>query len=336
VLSVCFGVGAVVALAWFLLHTGVALTLALGSATAAVALNHAVEGLVGRGLRRGWAIAAVVGAVTALLAGLGLLLFPPIVAQLTALWADAPALWTKLLHTRWFVRLDAQLHLVEELRASSPTASNAVYAIGSLVNLLAGVLAFLFLAVFMLIFGRDLVASLLVELTPRSRERWERMAGKIYRSVGGYLGGLLGICAINGILTTIFLAIVGMPFFLPLGILSGISSLVPYAGPLVVGAAISLLALLSGGAWMGLGVAVYFAIYGQLEGNVLAPWVYRRTAHVNQLVTLLAILFLAEFMGVAGAVLAVPVAAAAQVVIAEVLRFRRETAARPVPSGPPA
>ena len=63
---------------------------------------------------------------------------------------------------------------------------------------------------------------------------------------------------------------------------------------------------------------MYFVMYGQLEGNILAPLIYRRTVHVNPLVTLVAILFLAEFMGIAGAVVAVPVAAAAQIVIAEI------------------
>ncbi len=97
------------------------------------------------------------------------------------------------------------------------------------------------------------------------------------------------------------LAIAGLPFFLPLGILSGASSLIPYAGPLVVGASITLLTLVTGGLWKAVSVAVYFILYGKLEGNVLGPLVYRRTVHVNPLVTLLAILFLAEFMGVMGA-----------------------------------
>ena len=49
----------------------------------------------------------------------------------------------------------------------------------------------------MLVFGRDLVMALFAELKPASRQRTERIAAKIYRSVGGYLGGLLWICAIT-------------------------------------------------------------------------------------------------------------------------------------------
>jgi putative heme transporter len=328
VFTACFGAVSVVALVFFLLKTKVALTLTLGSALVAVALDHAVEALARRGLKRSWAIVAVMGALTALLVGLGLLLVPPIVSQLRALVADTPALWQKLLQTPLFMYLDARLHLQEQLRESGPAAVGAVNpllsAIGSVVTALAGLLAFLFLAIFMLVFGRDLAAALFAGLRPAGRERYDRMVAKIYRSVGGYLGGLLGICAINAILTTTFLVIIRMPFFLPLGILSGTSSLVPYAGPLVVAAAITLFALITGGGWTALAAAIYFAIYGQLEGNLLAPFVYRRTAHVNPLVTLLSILFLVEFMGIVGAVVAVPVAATAQVVIAEIVAIRRD------------
>ena len=66
-------------------------------------------------------------------------------------------------------------------------------------------------------------------------------------SIGGYLLGLGVICFTNATLTTTFLAIVGLPFFLPLGILSGLSSLVPYAGPVVVGTTVTLIAFATDG-----------------------------------------------------------------------------------------
>jgi predicted PurR-regulated permease PerM len=321
VLTACFGVVLVVGLVFFLLRTKVSLTLALTSALAAVAMDHAAAALVRRGLRRSWALAAVMGAVTVLLVGLALLLVPPIVIQGKALAAEAPALWQKLQDAPWFLRLDAALDLQERLRESGPAAMSLV---GGAVTLLAGLVACLFLATFMLVFGRDLLAALLAQLRPLRRESYERMAGKIYRSVGGYLGGLLGICAVNATLTTVFLVVLRIPYYLPLGLLSGASSLFPYVGPLVVGTTITLFALATGGPGIALAAAGWFVVYGLLEGNVLAPFVYRHTAHVNPLVTLLAVLFLVEFMGVAGAFVAVPVAAAAQIVVAELVSLRRE------------
>jgi predicted PurR-regulated permease PerM len=330
VFTIGFGVLLVVAAVFFLLRTQVSMTLTLGSALVAVAMDHAVEALARTGLRRPWAIVVVLSAVAALLAGIALLLVPPIVAQLRALVAETPALWQQLQETPWFVRLDGVLDLQQRLRESGPAAVGAVNpllsAIGGVVSALAGLVACFFLAIFMLVFGRDLVAAVFAQLKQARRESYQRMITKIYRSVGGYLGGLLGICTINAALTTAALAIVQVPFFLPLGIVSGASSLLPYVGPLVAGTGITLFVLVTGSPWSALAVAIYFLVYGQVEGNILAPFVYRRTSHVNPLVTLLAILFLVEFMGMVGALVAVPVAAAAQIVVAELVSLRREQA----------
>jgi putative heme transporter len=136
--------------------------------------------------------------------------------------------------------------------------------------------------------------------------------------------GLTLICAVNTTLTTIFLAINGVPFFLPLGILSGLSSMIPYAGPVVAGTVITLLTLITGGVWHALASLIFFVAYGQLEGNVLAPLVFRRTVHVNPLIVILSVLFLGELAGIIGAVIAVPVVAALQIMAREMLRVRRQ------------
>jgi predicted PurR-regulated permease PerM len=336
---VCFGVAISAGLVLFLLETKLALVLTVGGALAAVAMDHAVAALTARGLRRSLAIAAVLGGLLVLWIALGFLLVPPIVSQARDLSTEAPALWAKLQRSPLFATLDSRFHFLDQLRDAVPGAATALRtAVGGLVSALAALLAFAFLAVFMLVFGRDLVAAFLTEVvSPTARERTVRVAANIYRAMGGYLGGLLGICAINATLTTVLLVVLRTPFFLPLGIVSGASSLVPYAGPLVAGATVTAFVLVTGGAWKALAAAVFFVLYGQLEGNVLAPLVYRRTLNVNPLVTLLAILFLAELMGIAGAILAVPAAAAVQIVGREVLAFRRSRAAHGdpgTPSGP--
>jgi predicted PurR-regulated permease PerM len=92
----------------------------------------------------------------------------------------------------------------------------------------------------------------------------------------------------------------------------------------VAGATISLMALVTMGLWKGIACVIYFVVYGQLEGNVLGPLVFRRTVHVNPLVVTLSILFFGEIFGLVGAVLAVPITAALQIVVRELLRVRRE------------
>jgi predicted PurR-regulated permease PerM len=199
-----------------------------------------------------------------------------------------------------------------------------VLAIGGVVGLVGGAITVFFLVGFMLAFGGDLLKRLLDLAKPEHRLRYVRVLRNVYRATGGYLSGLTLICTINATLTTAVLALVGVPYFLPLGILSGFSSMVPYAGPVVAGAFITLLTWATGGMWLALAVLAYFVLYGQLEGNVLAPLIFRRTVHVNPLIILLAVLFCAELAGIVGAVVAVPVAATLQIIIREILLFRQE------------
>jgi predicted PurR-regulated permease PerM len=181
-----------------------------------------------------------------------------------------------------------------------------------------------FLTVFMLIFGGRVIQAMLAETRQERRPIYASVVRKIYRSIGGYLSGLTLICTINATLTTVFLAIVRVPFFLPLGILSGASSTVPYAGPLVTGTLISLIALVTKGVPYGVASGIYFILYGQLEGNVLSPLIFRRTVHVNPLVVTVSVLFLGEMAGIMGAIVAVPAVAALQIIVREILRERRE------------
>jgi len=176
----------------------------------------------------------------------------------------------------------------------------------------------------MLAFGGRLVSAALAEATPARRERYQRILTKIYDSIGGYIGGLLLIATVNACCTTVFLAINRVPFFLPLGITSGLLSLIPYLGPAVMAIFTSLISLVTGGVWHAVASASYFILYGQFEGQVLSPMVYRRAVKLNPLIAVLSVLFFVDLAGIPGAVIAVPAAATAQVLVRELLAIRRE------------
>jgi predicted PurR-regulated permease PerM len=316
----------------------------------AVALDHLVVMLERRGVRRWMAVAVVMAGLLGIIVGLGFTLIPPAVAQLRQLVSGAPGFIRAARGSRLFHVLDLRFHIADRVQDAEQhlpemlegAASPLLAAVGGVLSSVAATVTVLFLVAFMLIFGKRLVRAVLVEARTEHRALYEDVVQKIYHSIGGYLGGLLLICSINATLTTAFLAILELPFFLPLGILSGMSSMVPYAGPFVVGLLISVLALITTGFWHGVAAAIYFIAYGQLEGNVLSPLVFRRTVHVNPLVVTLSILFFGEIAGVIGAIVAVPVIAALQIIVREILRIRREqlklaragTTTRPPPAAP--
>jgi putative heme transporter len=332
VFTVAFGVTIVVAIIAAAWNAILAVALTGAALLIAVALDHPVRLLERRKVKRPLAIAIVTLAGLGLIVGFGFTLIPPAIDQGKALVHDAPQFVRSARGSSLFRTLDARFHVADYLLEAERkipemlggAATPILNALGDVLSGIAAAVTIAFLVVFMLIFGGRLINAALAEARAERREMYEDVLRKIYRSIGGYLGGLTLICTVNATLTTSFLAIDSVPFFLPLGIISGMSSMIPYAGPFVAGTGISLIALFTQGFWHGLASAIYFIVYGVLEGNVLAPLIFRRTVHVNPLVVTLSILFLGEIAGIMGAIVAVPVVATLQIVLRELLRIRRE------------
>lgn len=332
VLTVCLTTLALATVVFVIIQTRLAVALTLAAVLVSVAVNHAIELLQRRGLRRWLAISLIVLTIALLLVGFSLLVIPPAINQGKALIAEFPHLLDRLRNTSVYQTLDSRFQIQTQFRQLSDqmyghlqtALAPALKAIGGLLSVIAGTATVFFLVIFMLGFGEPLVKAALAEAMPSRRQRYQRILRKIYDSIGGYLAGLTLICTVNACLTTVFLAITRMPFFLPLGIVSGLSSLIPFVGPLVMGTLITVLAFLTGGPSRALVTAIYFVAYGQLEGQVLSPIVYRRTVNVNPLITLLSVLFFVELAGIAGAIIAVPIAASLQILLREFLAIRRE------------
>ena len=320
------------ALVMALSHALLAITLTTTALLLAIALDHVVVMLTRRRVPRPLAIAIVMLGVLGAQTGLGFTIIPPAISQGKALVQSAPGYVKSLRANRMFQIVDKRLDLSSKVIAVEKKAPEVLEgaaapilsAVGGIISLVAATVSIFFLTVFMLIFGGRLVHAILAEARPERGAVYRSVVRKIYQSVGGYVGGLILICTINATLTTIFLAINGVPFFLPLGIISGFSSTIPYAGAFVAGAGITLISFVTGGSWHGLASVAYFVAYGQLEGNVLGPLIFRRTTHVNPLVVTLSVLFLGEIGGIIGAIVAVPVVAALQIILGEVLRQRRQ------------
>jgi predicted PurR-regulated permease PerM len=158
-----------------------------------------------------------------------------------------------------------------------------------------------------------------------SQPRWRAVGRDIYRTVGGYVTGNLLISLIAGSLTTLVLLVMGVPYAVALGLIVAILDLIPLAGAtiamLIIGTVAFLHTIVAG-----VVVVIFFLIYQQLENQVLQPVVYNRTVRLSPLVILLAVLLGAAIAGILGALAAIPVAGAIQVLIVDYLRARREGA----------
>jgi predicted PurR-regulated permease PerM len=321
---------AVAAVVWAVRRALVAVALTAVALLLAVALDRPVRWLQAHGAPRGVAIAAVMLGVVGVLAALVLLFVPPAVAQVQALVGSAPELLRRLEQSAAYRWADRHVDLgaaLDQLRRRSPdVASEVVGKAVTVVSVVAGAVAalvtVLFVVVFMLASGPRLLASAMGRVRPERRAIYGEVLAALYRSLGAYVAGLLVLVLSNAVFSGAFLALVGVGYFLPLAVLAGLSSLIPYAGAILAGAMLSIVAWGAGGPWLALATLGYFVVYQQVEDHVIAPLVYRRALDLNPLVVLLAALFMTALAGIPGAVVAVPLAATVQIVAREAFRLR--------------
>ncbi len=299
----------------------------------ATALNPAVEWLQEHGVpRRGLAVAIVfVGAILAITA-IGATIIPTIVAQVNDFVDAVPGYVEDLTAGRGRVGfLEREYHITERVRdaLSQGGASKLLGISGTALAVTKGVVTAViatvtiaFLTLFMLLEGPAWVERFYSLLPEEKQPRWRKVGHDIYRTVGGYVTGNLTISLIAGVVSTAVLLGVGVPYALALGLLVAILDLIPLAGATIAAILVSTVALLDSTS-SGLIVRVFFIINQQHENHVLQPVVYGRTVQLSPLAVLIAVLIGAELAGVIGALAAIPVAGAIQVILVDWLQYRR-------------
>jgi predicted PurR-regulated permease PerM len=188
---------------------------------------------------------------------------------------------------------------------------------------------------FMLLEGPTWVDRAYGLVPPDQEERWRRVGYRIYQTVGGYFTGNLLISFVAATASTVVLLIMGVPFPFALGLLVFILDLIPLAGA-TIAAVILVLVALSHSTAAAIVVGVFFVLYQQLENHLLQPLVYGRTVQLSPLIVLIAVLIGAEVAGVLGALGAIPVAGAFQVILQDWLAHKRAGAASSVIEAPAA
>jgi predicted PurR-regulated permease PerM len=161
----------------------------------------------------------------------------------------------------------------------------------------------------------------LYQLVPASkRANFIDLAEQISDSVGRYVMGQITLAVINGVLSFIVLTSIGVKYSALLAFIAFLGSTIPLVGTLSASVIISLCVLLFNGAdWHVLVVAIYYAVYMQIEAYILSPRVMARAVKVPGVVVVIAALVGGTLLGILGALIAIPVAAAVQLIIKEVV-----------------
>ena len=266
-----------------------------------------------------------VGAILAI-AALGATIIPIIVAQVNDFVDAVPGYVEDLTAGRGRLGfLEREYQITERVREAIAEggasrllgiSGTALAVTKGVVTAVVATVTIAFLTLFMLLEGPTWVERLYSLLPAEKQPRWRKIGYDIYRTIGGYVTGNLAISLIAGVVSTAVLLGLGVPYAVALGLLVAILDLIPLAGATIAAILVTTVAFLDS-TTSGIIVLIFFVLYQQLENHVLQPVVYGRTVQLSPLAVLIAVLIGAELAGVIGALAAIPVAGAIQVLLVD-------------------
>ena len=196
----------------------------------------------------------------------------------------------------------------------------AIFVFRQVLGLLSGlldVLMILLMALYITTDGPRIARYLRAFLPPDRHEQASRVTGRIFVRLGGWVSGQIFLCVTIGVVSWVGLTLIGVPYAVVLALVAGIMEAVPNVGPIIAAVPAVIIAALYS-PWQALLVALLYIGIQQLENYILVPKVMSKAVELHPLAVLLALMVGGELMGVLGAVLAVPIAAAISVIVDEI------------------
>jgi predicted PurR-regulated permease PerM len=293
----------------------------------AVGLDPAVRRLQTWGLKRGQAVAAILVGTIIFIVAFFAAVVPPLVEQVTHFATNLPHYVQDIAHHNPRIQQYVTDHdLADRLRESTSKVPTALLgSFGTVVGVAGSVLGAIFKAVTVIVLtlyfsnSLDKIKTGSLKLVPASkRERFEELAEPILLKIGGYIAGNIGISLIAGALAFAFLAIARVPFPVALALWVAIADLIPLVGA-SLGAIPAIIVAFFGSVPLGIATIVYFIVYQQAENYFIAPRVMNKAVDLSPAAVLLSALIGASLLGVLGALMAIPAAAAIKLLVQELV-----------------
>lgn len=336
--GLAIGVGLVVGLAGLAVAAGRVIVLMFVAVILASGLQPVVAWLRGRlPISRGTSILLVYGLFLVTVAGMALVVLPAAVTQFEQTLASLPPFYERAREWAAEIRpagLARSLVAVIDaaartFRPPDPPSSGEVVAVGlTVAESLTVVMTLLTVVYFWLTEHARLQRYALAFVPGHRRARARDVWNEAETRLGMWVRGQLILMAAIGIGTAVAYTVLGVPSPLLLGLAAALAEAVPIVGP-ILGAIPAIVVAATVSPQLALAVAGVYVVLQFIEGNVLVPIVMRNTVGISPFLVILSILVGAAAGGFVGALLAVPIAATAEVVL-EGLQARR----RPVAQDP--
>lgn len=296
----------------------------------AVGLNPFVERLTARGLQRRWAVLIVAGTCLLLFAGFVTAIAQPLAEQTSSLIASLPQHLEQFGRNPTVRRFDAKYNIVGRLQNLLAQADTAKMIAGGILGFGEFLISSVFKAFTVLVMTIYFLGSLpaikqsTYQLIPASRRaRVGELADGVLTRVGGYVSGAVTVAALAGLAAYLMLAVLNVPYMLPLALLIALTDFVPLVGA-TIGALVVTLVVLFDSPGKAVIAGIFFIVYQQFENFVAYPRVMARSVDVPPMIAVIAALIGAALLGVVGALLAIPLSAGLAYVAREVLLPRQD------------
>jgi predicted PurR-regulated permease PerM len=298
----------------------------------ALSIAPPVNWLDRKGVPRWAAILLVYLGIGTAIFGVGLVVVPPLVDGIDELSQDLPGYVEDLRDNETFREYDDRYDITDNVtQQAEDLPSRLGDAAGTLADVTVGVFSrfvqlfsILVITFFLLIEGRRLLAFGYRQLGAERGARAQVVANDISAAVSGYVFGAFTLATLNGVMSYVTLTLLDIPFTVPLAMLMAFFGLIPLVGATIGGILVGIVvAFIS----FPTGVIVWAAVlvvYQQVENNLLQPYVYGRAVQVHPLVVLISVLIGASLLGILGALVAIPGAAAVQSVVRDWWRLRHD------------
>ncbi|MCY7402775.1 MAG: AI-2E family transporter [Nocardioides sp.] len=297
----------------------------------AIGLNPVVEMFMRRGMRRGLSVLLVLVVVIGVLTLFVVAVAPVISEQIAQITRNAPG-WLDDLQTNSQVqKLDDQYDVIARAREYVEQGGFGEKLFGGALGFGLRVLSVLANSLIVIVLMIYFLASLpsikhaAYSLAPASkRPRVSELGDRIIHSTGAYVAGAFIVAMCAGVSTLVFSFVVGLgDYAFALAFVVGLFSLIPIVGAFVSGAIMTLLAL-TVSPTVALIALVYYLAYQQLESYLIYPRIMKKSVDIPGSVTVVAALVGGALLGIVGALLAVPVAAALLLLHREVFLKRQD------------
>ena len=171
------------------------------------------------------------------------------------------------------------------------------------------------LALYLLIDLPHLQRDVLNLVPETHRPEFADLGSKVGRTVGGFMRGQFLVALIVGVLTSIGFWIIGLPFWLVIGAIAGLTNLIPLVGPFIGGGLGLIVGVVSEGFGLGLQAALVALVVQQIDNHIISPNVMKRTVQLHPVTVMLSILAGGALAGFWGVLLGVPTVAVVKVLM---------------------